>query len=755
MTQWHVRRLLPADCAIVKSNTPIFSWTQPGDKDPAVPWTFNLRRANGTIVSTNNPTTPRILISSPTLPAGDYLWEVSYTTTTKKVVTSAVRRFNIPATAGLINWPTGQAFATSVKNKSRPRLLPAGSSFSSIAATAKLGEYKGAFEALNNTAINARTAPMLVEPATTRASFTSTSSYVSSLNNLKNDVVFERTRIEALGLMGEFSGKTEYTTAGINRLLNLASWSPTGISSEANQDQANREIYLALAQGLDLFSAHLKPDQVSTIVTALKDRLSQAQLSIKAIDAYPYHPHALSASQYVLEALMYSAGTAGFPESEKMLASAYETLLSTINTFQTDDGGYGNGVAYGWYTMIRLPETIAAMRIMGNIDLTQHPAVGQFGNFLVAFTAPNGLHPSAFGDESNVENNYQRYAWQGFRLYATLTRNPVHEWYWRADAGNISKVSYPGAWPFMTLGLKLAPLAPVAPTNSSWFFPDAGLAALHSTSGSPLRSSVLFRSSRFGSFNHSYADQNSFSLISNGKALLISGGYYPYYMSPHHATVTRSTRYKNALTVDGGLGQAEPLAAAITPGKPIESMDTPGRIMNAYDNGQWAVVTGDAALAYRTYDSGTKSWKPLLDDAMRSIAYHRATKTTVIYDWATSAKSRRWELNFNSQSAFALDGTTARVTNGVATACIDIYGAPGGFVASKGFSVPPEITAADHYQLRFSTSAVSPRLAAVTVIRENCGAPSAKVTFTNTTKATVNISGASTLSFDQATVEVP
>ncbi|MFY8018691.1 MAG: heparinase II/III domain-containing protein, partial [Inhella sp.] len=66
--------------------------------------------------------------------------------------------------------------------------------------------------------------------------------------------------------------------------------------------------------------------------------------------------------------------------------------------------------------------------------------------------------------------------------------------------------------------------------------------------------------------NHGHADQNSYVFRVKGQDLLISGGYYPWYQSPHHAAVTRATRFKNALTFDGGIGQAEPVSNPKAPG---------------------------------------------------------------------------------------------------------------------------------------------------------------------------------------------
>ena len=149
-------------------------------------------------------------------------------------------------------------------------------------------------------------------------------------------------------------------------------------------------------------------------------------------------------------------------------------------------------------------------------------------------------------------------------------------------------------------------------------------------------------------------------------------------------------------------------------------MDARGKIINYLERGNWAVTTGDATLAYAGWQESSRTWTPFLSNAVRSIAYNRAERVVVIYDWATSAKNRRWELNFNGLEAFTASGTSAKVSNTTASACIDVYGANGNFSTSQGFVVQPEKKLPTQYQARFQANSPTPALVAVTVIREDC-----------------------------------
>jgi hypothetical protein len=84
-------------------------------------------------------------------------------------------------------------------------------------------------------------------------------------------------------------------------------------------------------------------------------------------------------------------------------------------------------------------------------------------------------------------------------------------------------------------------LAPPADTTSAFpsgtpntaVFEGIGWAALHSDLANSNRTSVYFKSSPFGAFDHAHADQNSFVVDAGGERLAIDSGYYDARNSPH------------------------------------------------------------------------------------------------------------------------------------------------------------------------------------------------------------------------------
>lgn len=737
---WNSRRVAPQDCARVRTSAPVFVWPQPLDRDVSSPFRLRvLSVAAGGAVLDAQTAVPRMALRE-LLPIGEYQWQVSYRTRRGTQVTSDARRFSVDAESQPVVFPSGEVLARHVSAKPHPRVLPAGTSFRTIAAAASGSPlHQAHLEAIIGTADLALRTEVPVPDMTALTG-----------SALRNAISVERSFIEACALTHRFTGDDLYRRHGIARLMSLAQWSPSGVTSDAVNDYANGQMYLALAEGVDLFDEYLHKAQRELIATVLRDRLEQGLRKQRRLSTNPYNSHVTNLVWTMTQALLHVAGMPELPESEGWLRDVWENLETTADTWGDSDGGFGNGVAYAWHRMNVIAETLAAVQVIAEVDFSQHPWVQRFGDFLIAMTAPNGNHMSAFGDASALTYLFSAQAHLDYRLYATLTNQPQQLWYQHTSQS--TRKRYPRIWQLMLLGTGIAPLPGAPPQRHAWIFEGTGVVALHSDTAATDRSSLFFRSSEFGAHSHSYADQNAFTFVSAGRDLLISAGHYPGHMSPHHATVTRATRYKNALTFDGGIGQAE--AAPDAAGKPMLSRDARGQIINFHDQGEWAVATGDATLAYRRYDAATQSWASLLDNAVRTVAFNRKYGVAVIYDWATSRTPRRWELNFNALEPFVTIGQAARVTNGDISGCIDVFGPTGAFHVGSGFDVPAAGGSAPHYQARYVAAEKSKEWVAVTVIRERCQDVTVPVDI-EVTAATIAVAGGAPLVIDRRTADLP
>ena len=134
--------------------------------------------------------------------------------------------------------------------------------------------------------------------------------------------------------------------------------------------------------------------------------------------------------------------------------------------------------------------------------------------------------------------------------------------------------------------------------------------------------SAYFKSSRYGSFNHSHADQNSFVLHAHGWPLLIDSGFYDSYGSPHGAGWYRQTHAHNAMTFDGGQGQTTGDAGGDRQNRRFPSLGKNG--------------LGDGRQCARLRRCR----------ALRTLVYLRPNHV-VVYDALAATTARSWEWNLH------------------------------------------------------------------------------------------------------------
>ncbi len=744
------RRVRPNDCELMRVNPPAFVWPQPNDRDRTVPWTITLKTAAGVDVFSRTASHPHLRLDAG-LPVGSYQWHVSYKNMAGSVVTAMPRRFTIPADAVPFVFPPGSQIATAASTRAHPRIAADGTTMSGLLALVRNSDFKSNYM-YNANFVKGRF--VLEEPPLPPEQDATT--------DIKSQSLKQAMYVEWISFVATMEQDTAIRAAAVKYLLALAAWSPTGKSSEINpldDDQPNRAIYLGLAKGFDLLKNELTPAQRQLVLGSIATRIGQARLKFAEFDLHPYRSHTGTSLNFTLQALMHVAGEPEFPAATGWLAEAWDLYAITFNQWGNSDGGFGNGPGYAWHELEdSFLSTFVTARIMAQVDLSAHPYVQHFGDFLAAVTPRGAVRRSAYGDDLEIDHFYESDASRHFRMYAALTQRPSDSWY--AQLANLNQ-DLP-MLNYAMLGLRLPAVTPVAPTALSYVSGDAGIAVLFSSADPASRSALYFRSSQFGSYNHSHADQNSIYLDVDGKPLLITGGYMTDYFAAHHLAVQRNTRYQNAMTFDGGVGQgqwSESNDSAVEPtglSLPRESRDFTGELINFKDFGAWAVVTGDATRAYRMERGNTQTQVPLLSSAIRTAAYHRDLRVIVLYDWATSSKPRTWELNFQTLFPFTMAGTSVRADNDGAAACIDVYGLPNQtFSQTSEFSVAPASTSRfptpNQAHGRFAAGLPTNELVAVTVIRENCAAHNVTVDFAGT-QATVRVDNQAPAVFDKKTV---
>ncbi|MEG2669506.1 MAG: heparinase II/III family protein [Oscillospiraceae bacterium] len=167
----------------------------------------------------------------------------------------------------------------------------------------------------------------------------------------------------------------------------------------------------------------------------------------------------------------------------------------------------------------------------------------------------------------------------------------------------------------------------------SKYFKDIGWVAMHSDLVDPNRVSMFFKSSPYGSYNHSHPDQNSFIIQAYGEPLAIESGYMDAYYSTFEMGYTRQTFAHNAITLDDGKGQ------------PIGKITAKGEIDDFINHCDFNVTSGDAVAAY----------DGLLDKAKRYVIYIKPETFIVVDDLkGKNGKKSNFEFWLNAQENVSL-----------------------------------------------------------------------------------------------------
>lgn len=439
----------------------------------------------------------------------------------------------------------------------------------------------------------------------------------------------------------------------------------------------------ALSVGLDWLWDEFEPEEREGIIAGLVERtrdffpLSLGVALDNPLDSHGWE-YGLVGSTYAALALLHHA-----PEAEEWLRTVLLFMERCFPGFGGDDGGWGQGIAYGADIDAQLVMHLLWLAI--GVNFFDTPWARNSGRVRLYFQTPYANCPS-FGDASYLYRPGERR--QVMQIYAMTAQEAHYQWY----ADQIEAPFFGGGYffsseYFVSHFLHWGPRPTARPPDDlpqSLHLRDVDWVALHAHMGDRERHVALqFKSSHFGSFNHSHADQNSFLLEAFGQPLLIDSGYYPWYGSEHDVQWARQTRAHNALLLNGK-------------GQGVWNRAAAGRIVSFVDGGEVAYVAGDATAAYQQ-----PSAEPLralcaaeegVVRAVRHLVYVRPHLFVVLDDVETREPA---EVTFllHAVNAFGIDeaGRVAEVRNGAAMARVHVLSdEPVTITQTDQFTVPPE-----------------------------------------------------------------
>ncbi|WP_229419188.1 DUF4962 domain-containing protein [Pseudoduganella dura] len=630
----------PSNLQLQIQNPPTFRWARHSTN----PASYIIEIRSGTTVVKTASATRNWYLPSVALPNGTYTWRVRPANGTiwsddrGFIISDASKQFVVPEDSDLVKRITGRERPRSLQER-----MPLYKNWDA-ALKAERGQY---VVWLSNEVIRLAADlpqakdsdwPLVTGTLQTAANVAQTSAIRSAIQKLSR-------QLEASSLLYAMTNEQRYLTEAIRRGDEMAAMSPTGPTSYVNQDQATRQIALMLAKSVDMLSTGLDAPRRARWLEIVRVRgqeiYTQLSKSKADMDQYPLDSH--GGTNVGVLALTSALVMGEFPEAETWFHFAYRHYVSSLSPWSGPEGGYANGTAYGEYSIDIFLQIWQPLARATGVKMLELPWVNGFLNSFMQFMPP-GSKNHLFGDshESKPEMKFMK-------ALALRVPTPQAKWYAQNLTSGEDPVSYlQGEYPMPVNKVTTT----VAPPNSA-VFPTIGWAAFHSNMSDSNRTSVYFKSSPYGSFNHSHGDQNSFVLKKGGVALLTESGWYDWYDSPNWNNWYRQTKAHNAITYDGGVGQL------ITGYR--ETKANNGKVVSFSDTGAIGYVAGLAEAAYGK----------ALTKAERRLWYVRGSDAVIILDQLASPVPRKFEWNFHTLSPIVADANgNVTVTTQGKSVCI-------------------------------------------------------------------------------------
>ncbi|WP_171688849.1 DUF4962 domain-containing protein [Paenibacillus germinis] len=434
----------------------------------------------------------------------------------------------------------------------------------------------------------------------------------------------------------------------VQRLVSIANWKtgdndPTGYTTN---DQVHRYIAYKSAMAYDWLYDVLGADK-ATVKNMIQTRATTMRSHLSTIPSMPFDSHGWTAFGYL--GIIATAMLNDIPEAASWFNFVVPAYTNMMPPWGGENGGWGQGTGYWQWSSLFGKEFVDVLLSATGFNLYKKAHSRNEGLYpLYAFPkgSPNGI----FGDGSQDAPGGPSVT--AYTRLAQMNGDPRLKW----AAQAVGTGMYPDLNNYFYGDSNLTVRPPMDLPDSKWF-PDIGLVAMHSKLYDPDAVSFYFRSSPYGSYNHSQADQNSFVINAFGEPLAIESGYYDDYGTPHDMNFSKQTFSSNAITIDGKYGQK------------INDMDAKGKVVSFVTHPDFDAVSGDATDAYNRNVN-------VLSKAGRSVIYVRPNMFVVI-DQLQSANTGgnefAWRLHAEDELQLDQDKAGATILKGGAGLKVRFY----------------------------------------------------------------------------------
>lgn len=445
-------------------------------------------------------------------------------------------------------------------------------------------------------------------------------------------------------------------------LLEIAKWDPKGPTSAAINDECSMNILFSLSRAYTWLYDLLSEQEKNIVEDSLRQRGEEVYNLLtekgKEYHIRPYTSHSGRQIAFLGEAAIALLGE--IEEADKWFDYVTQVFFSIYPAWGKEDGGWAEGPIYWRWYMERILWFADAFYQSTGVSLLDKPFFQNTGYFKLYVQPPFSKH-SPFGDNLDERPNIEDYTVMSY--LAKYTDNPYFKWYAKQLKGMIPR----GIMGFMWYGDSLDSNEPTD-LPQSLYFRDVGWVSMHTNlSDEDSDIHVLFKSSPYGSYSHSHADQNAFTLEAFGSPLIISSGYYPFYGSPHHTQWTRQSLSKATILVNGM-------------GQPIQAITAKGEIKDFVSTEGLDYTLGDATKAYagslKQYDREIIFIKPYF---------------VFIHDKVAARKESTFDWLLHAREEFLIDGNAFKIIDGGAKLSGEIRSSlPLKLSTHNKFTVDPE-----------------------------------------------------------------
>ena len=446
----------------------------------------------------------------------------------------------------------------------------------------------------------------------------------------------------ALGYL--LTGDEEMGRYAIDVWMAISKWDINGDTSYKSQDQVHREIALYGAMSYDWLYDLMNDSERKQLRDMVVARTEVMEYLLDSLAKSCYDSHGWTAYGFI--GIISLALYGDTPKASDWIERVFNGYVPFLPPWSYQDGGWSQGTDYWQYSTNSNKDFIEVLALAGIFDLSKK-AWSQNEYLWMLYAYPPNSYGS-FGDQSDRNKSVSYYSGKSASRQLAFDReNGVLKWLFNQWGGTEAQTGA-GIVGYYTSAL-IDDIKEEAPITYplAHEFNDIGWTVMSNDLIAPNRIQCTFKSSPYGSFNHSHADQNSFIIQAYGENLAIKSGYYDSYHTPHDSGFTRKTGAHNSVTIANSIGQND------------DDFNAKGKLAGFLNQIDFDMSAGDATQAY----------KGALDKYERCMIYIRPDVFVVIDELDAKDNSKEkfeWWLNAEHDIKTYEDGTGARLQEGAA-----------------------------------------------------------------------------------------